>query len=109
MTEPIVTPGYEYTEREREVIDWYVKELNGRPIIAAVNANLGYGDPIPQDVKFISSPWGETVDIREPLMVLREVTFREWQDSLPEGSPGKRYSEADGILRGVRYYEISTD
>lgn len=109
MTGPLVTPGIEYSESELAVISWYVREMDGRPIIVASNQNLKRGDKVDDKIKLLQAPWGATVYIKEPLVVVREVPFREWQDSLPEGSPGKRENEALAKLHGIHFYEVGTD
>lgn len=109
MTGPLTTPGIEYTERELAVISWYARELDGRPIIVANNSPLKPGDPIPNTLKALTAPWGDVVNIKEPMVVIREVSFTTWQENLPEGSPGKLENEALAKLHGIRFFHVSTD
>jgi hypothetical protein len=99
----------EYTPEEQRVIDWYVKELDGRPIICLTQIPRKIGEFMDDKVKRIDAPWGGFVIVKAPMVVTRECTFEEWQASLPAGSPGLKETRATAEKYGIRFYELSVD
>ena len=105
MQQPVVTPDRQYTEAERRVIEWFVSGNAGRPLIMNSREPYKIGQKVPGPHP-IAAPWGETVNVDNPVVVIREVSFEEWKANLPEGSPGKRYAICPP---NCWFWEVATD
>jgi len=90
-------------EAKQRAIDETVAHINsGKRFILNSNVPLVIGS------KETNCSLGrDLIDVEQPMTILRECTFQEWQDNLPPNANGWSRTERD--FRGYYFYEVALD
>jgi hypothetical protein len=91
------------TDEQQRAIDETVAHLNsGWRFIINSNVPLEIGSR-----ETIWSAGNDLIEIEQPLTILRECTFYEWQDNLPPNAAGRHRAAAE--FDGYYFYECALD
>lgn len=92
-----------YEEARQRAIDETVAHINsGKRFIMNSNVPLAIGSQ-----ESIWSAGRDLIEIEQPMTIIRECTFQEWQENLPPNANGWRRTERD--FAGFYFYEVTLD